>query len=335
MLIANPIYDAAFKYLMEDPEVSKGFLSTLLTLDIVEVEFKPTELTFEKMLDEMKNLSDEQKKSLKEKISVIRYDFKVVSKEANGEFRTILIEIQKSHVMRKFDRFRDYISESYKRKETVKINNILTEAHLEIICVYFLNTTFKDTPIPIIKTENTFIDAETNKPLLHPPSNKFMKLLLHRAYFIQIPLLKGDKKTKIKKLLDIFEQENKFDDFTINYDYEIESELKKKMIERLQYVLMDEKSRKIMKTEKEIDEMIEEYQEEMSILLKENQKNKKTIEEKDNALKEKDNALKEKDNALENSIIIISKYIIDPKLIADELKISLDFVLKVLNKNKK
>jgi hypothetical protein len=35
MIIANPIYDVVFKYLMEDTEIAKGLLSTILKTDIV------------------------------------------------------------------------------------------------------------------------------------------------------------------------------------------------------------------------------------------------------------------------------------------------------------
>lgn len=38
-LIANPIYDSVFKYLMEDDRVAKILLSALLKKEIVELQY--------------------------------------------------------------------------------------------------------------------------------------------------------------------------------------------------------------------------------------------------------------------------------------------------------
>ncbi|MDW8287511.1 MAG: hypothetical protein RMJ89_05525, partial [Flammeovirgaceae bacterium] len=45
MLIANPIYDAVFKYLLSDLKVAKLLLSTLLEKEITHLDFLPTEIT--------------------------------------------------------------------------------------------------------------------------------------------------------------------------------------------------------------------------------------------------------------------------------------------------
>ena len=41
--IANPIYDGAFKYLLDDNRVARLFLSTMIGEEIVELTFRPTE----------------------------------------------------------------------------------------------------------------------------------------------------------------------------------------------------------------------------------------------------------------------------------------------------
>ena len=40
MVIANPIYDTVFKYLMEDLDIAKGVLSIILNTEIVELNVK-------------------------------------------------------------------------------------------------------------------------------------------------------------------------------------------------------------------------------------------------------------------------------------------------------
>ncbi|MGH9841342.1 MAG: hypothetical protein ACREEM_21520 [Blastocatellia bacterium] len=47
MLIANPIYDSVFKYLLEDADVAREFLATILGEEIVSIEVKPQETTAE------------------------------------------------------------------------------------------------------------------------------------------------------------------------------------------------------------------------------------------------------------------------------------------------
>ena len=41
MIIANPIYDVVFKYLLEDVEIARELLSTILGEEVQSVEVKP------------------------------------------------------------------------------------------------------------------------------------------------------------------------------------------------------------------------------------------------------------------------------------------------------
>ncbi len=44
MVVANPIYDTVFKFLMEDERIARTILSALLKRDIVKVEIRPTNM---------------------------------------------------------------------------------------------------------------------------------------------------------------------------------------------------------------------------------------------------------------------------------------------------
>ena len=81
MLIANPIYDVVFKRMMENNRVAKFFIGTLLEQTIETVEVKPQEFTYS---DEMAALA------------VFRLDFIATIKTESGEYRKVLIEIQKA-----------------------------------------------------------------------------------------------------------------------------------------------------------------------------------------------------------------------------------------------
>ncbi|MBK9462903.1 MAG: hypothetical protein IPN94_26690 [Sphingobacteriales bacterium] len=43
MLIANPIYDVVFKYLLEDLEIAKGLLSEILQTEILHIAVEQQE----------------------------------------------------------------------------------------------------------------------------------------------------------------------------------------------------------------------------------------------------------------------------------------------------
>jgi hypothetical protein len=47
MLIANPIYDPAFKYLMENLEIAKGVISTIIDEEILHIDFQARESTIQ------------------------------------------------------------------------------------------------------------------------------------------------------------------------------------------------------------------------------------------------------------------------------------------------
>jgi len=52
MQIANPIYDTVFKYLLEDNDAAKLLISTIISEEIVKLDFMPQEsiLDIEKKL---------------------------------------------------------------------------------------------------------------------------------------------------------------------------------------------------------------------------------------------------------------------------------------------
>ena len=103
MIVANPIYDIVFKYLMEDERIARTILSALLKQEVVEVHMRRNEY------------SDRSRKSL----SIFRIDFGATIRKADGSRQTILIEIQKTWVDSELLRFRQYLSAQYGNKENM------------------------------------------------------------------------------------------------------------------------------------------------------------------------------------------------------------------------
>ena len=89
-IIANPIYDAVFKFLMEDKKVAKILLSALLKKEIIDLEMRRHEYT-----------SMEQTR-----ISLFRIDFSAKIRESDGSEHLVLIELQKTWLITETLRFR-------------------------------------------------------------------------------------------------------------------------------------------------------------------------------------------------------------------------------------
>lgn len=102
MRIANPIYDVFFKYLMDDIEIARRLLSTIIGEDIVELHIHPQE---------------QISRSEKFEIIILRLDFKAIIKLSNGEQKKILIELQKGKNPKDITRFRKYLGDNYLKED--------------------------------------------------------------------------------------------------------------------------------------------------------------------------------------------------------------------------
>ena len=100
MLIANPLFDSAFKFLMKDLTVARHFLSVILNREIQVEGFEATE-------DVLINSNSETG------FSAQRMDFHATIVEASGNTRKVLIELQKSHTLTDISRFRRYLAKAY------------------------------------------------------------------------------------------------------------------------------------------------------------------------------------------------------------------------------
>ncbi len=70
MIIANPVYDTVFKYLMYEHSIAKRFLSVILNVDIINLKFSKIGLS-KKVSDEIE--SRENGRKLMEKLDLERW----------------------------------------------------------------------------------------------------------------------------------------------------------------------------------------------------------------------------------------------------------------------
>jgi hypothetical protein len=267
MKIANPIYDAVFKYLMTDIDIAKDLLSAILKVDIVSLEIQPQELPI--------NISSG--------ISVMRIDFKAKIRLASGDFKIILIEIQKAKRHYNILRFRRYIGKNYRETEqVVQENGDIEEVNLPITTIYFLGYKLDHIEFPVLKVGRIYQNAVTGETI--DVKEDFVEQLSHDMYAIQIPRLKMDVQTELEKMLDVFSQDKykTNESHVLEYTGDTKNPKIARMLKRLNSVFLDEETLRAIEAEEEIEGEIEllNRQLERSNLAKEEERKAKEGERK-------------------------------------------------------
>ena len=257
MTIANPIYDIVFKYLMEDMDIAKGLLSTILGVEIVELAMQPQETTSE--------IPQENKA-----IRIYRIDFAAVVKLNDGKTKKVLIEIQKTKRNTNVLRFRRYLADNYQKEDTVLVNGVEKKQSLELITIYFLGFVLEKISTAVLHSNPCFRDVITNESIENAKEEEFVKLLTHESYFIQIPKLAEPTKTRIEQVLSIFNQAFiTNDERVLNYESASDDPLLQRMLSRLTRAMADETMRRRMDIEDEIEQDYQEIEDKFNEIIEE------------------------------------------------------------------
>jgi len=281
MIVANPIYDIVFKYLMEDERIARTILSALLKKDVVSVAVRPHEYT------------NDQRSSL----SVFRIDFGATIRETDGTERLILVELQKTWLETETLRFRQYLGVQYSNPK-----NMVDGTALPTVAVYLLGHKVGDIEEPVLYVHHLSYDYNGNVVTKGLP-NAFVDSLTHDSIIVQIPRLHGQINNRLDMVLSIFDQSRKdeFDEHVLRLDekvYACDSDMEH-ILHRLTMAAADAEMRHDMNVEDEYFSVIEKRDTE--ILLKDKQLAEKNVQlqEKDTQLQEKDTQLQEKDTQLQ------------------------------------
>ena len=278
MIIANPLYDVVFKYLLEDTEIARELISTILGENVLSIELKPQETVTE---------------SSASSVSILRFDFKAVIKTPSGEIKKVLIELQKAKQVFDVMRFRRYLGDNYRKEDDVLNEQGISEKRpLPIITIYFLGFHLDNIQNAIVKINRQYRDAITNEVI--EIKDDFVELLTHDSYLIQVLRLKAKTKTKLERVLQIFSSEFKTkDSHQLDFKGDVKDPLVKKMVDRLGRAIASDEMRDKMDVEDEIDRIFERE------IKKVEAAKDKIIAEKDQALEARDQALEARDQALE------------------------------------
>ena len=298
MIIANPIYDTAFKRLMENRRIAKFFIGTLIGEQIDEIALVPQEYVYHKMRPAKKKKKETEEQDVNEKVevfSVIRYDFVATIRTDKGKHKKILIEIQKSRKPTDLIRFRTYLGEQYKRVDVVDVNTKKIEKALPIIGIFLLGFPLPKIKAIAIKVCRNYVDIIGKK--LIKQKSELIEALTHDGYFVQIPHIKGKPGSILEEMLSVFEQKLFIDDknITKEYEYNVANEIIREMLDTLRYVASDPKERRSMEEEWWAEQDEQEYEKMRQAL----EAKAKELEVKAKELKSKDQELETKAQELE------------------------------------
>ena len=282
--VANPLYDAVFKYLMEDDRIAKTILSALLKKKIVDVKIRRNEYA---------NLTR------REAISMFRIDFAATVLDEEDKPRLMLIELQKTWLPTETLRFRRYLALQYNNEE-----NMLKEDHgkyaVPMVAIYLLGHCVGHVNEPIVYVNHHAYDYDGNEVTEGMP-DPFVESLQHDSIIVQIPLLHGKVNNRLEKVLSVFDQTHVADDKKVirvdDQQFEGDNDMEY-IVRRLQSAAADPEMRYQMNAE---DEFFKELEARDTVIMEKDQvigKKDQTIKEKNQTIKEKDQVIGKKDQTI-------------------------------------
>jgi len=292
MVIANPIYDTVFKYMMSDSKVAKTFLSAIIGETIVELDFTTTEYVLKTGVEKRKI-----DRTL-EQITVCRFDFAAKIKTKTGVYKTVIIELQKAKFATDIMRFRRYLGTMYQSAENTYDEHRVKAR--QIYCIYLLNYEIELSDSPIIKVDYTVSDLTTGEEL--DKKNEFIESLNHKSWIVQVRQLKEKRRNELENLLSIFDQDNITDDkHILNVDESLFPKQYQHIIRKLREAYESKQVREEMQMEDDYinellmkDEIIAEKDKSLAEKDKTIEDDKKTIEEQKKEIEELKRQLKNK-----------------------------------------
>jgi hypothetical protein len=281
MLIANPIYDLVFKYLMENLEIAKGIIAAIIGEEILHIDFQTRESTIQ----------------LPSKFTFFHLDFIARIRDKQGKSKDVLIELQKTNVLFDIHRFRRYLGSQYRKEEDViQPDGSSAKESLPIVTIYFLGFSLSGTLPAVIKVDRQYIDVLLGKRI--EERNDFIECLTHDSYVIQIPGLELEMKNRLEYVLSIFKQEKLMegDKRLKDYAYEIEDELLQKILKRLTKAAADNDLLEQMEKEELAQH---EYENAFGPLERKIRKYEKALEDKEKTIEDKEKTIEENRKNLE------------------------------------
>ena len=199
MEIANPIYDAAFKYLMQDDRAARLLVGRIAGLDIESLELRPQELATPRDAAHR-----DEGGAVQPPLALFRMDFAARVRTADGGGRQVLIEIQKTNAPTVVERFRAYLGQQLCSPANVIEHPSGRREAAPIVTIYLLgyDLGLSDEAVLDVCPRVTERRTGTEIDAGHP----FIAGIHHRSHVVQIPRLRGRRRDDLERVLSIFDQ---------------------------------------------------------------------------------------------------------------------------------
>lgn len=270
--VANPLYDAVFKYLMEDERIARTILSALLKKRVLSVQTRRNEYA---------NVTRH------ESISMFRIDFAAKVEEEDGQTHLLLIELQKTWLPTETLRFRRYLALQYNNEENM-LGEPAARYGMPMVAIYLLGHRVGNIQEPVIYVRHKAYDYNDHEVTVGMP-DPFVESLQHDSIIVQIPLLHGRVNNRLEKVLSVFDQANVADDKKVirldDQKFEDDKDMEY-VLRRLQSAAADPNMRYQMNAE---DEFYKELEDRDTAIMERD----KRLEEQGAQLKEQGAQLKE------------------------------------------
>jgi hypothetical protein len=327
MRIINPLYDKAFKYLMENNKLAKKILSVILDVEVVEVALSQQETT----------LPDERRG-----LTLFRLDFKAIIKQADGSRKTVLIELQKSKYPTDIQRFRNYLGSGYLAKNReIEDKSIVAEdkpaeyqSIYPIIAIYILGYNLDDLPYMAVTVNHDVINSVSKQKI--EVSSFFVEHLTHQSHIIQVRRLPEKRQTLLEKFFVLFNQAWCTDNNFIIDLQNIPEEFKD-VVKYLQGPVMDDNFRRQLEAEEQLDTIFDAQEAKYLRKIAEALDQKAAAEERElEEWKQKEEANKQKEEANKQKEMLaiklarqMKKYGIPFSEISKETGLSVEYIGKL------
>ena len=199
MEIANPIYDAAFKYLMQDDRAARLLVGRIAELDIESLDLRPQELATPR-----EGRGRQEDETLQPPLALFRMDFAARVRTADGGQRQVLIEIQKTNAPTVVERFRTYLGQQLCSPANVVEYPSGRREAAPIVTIYLLgyDLGLSDEAVLDVCPRVTARRTGAEIDAAHP----FIAGIHHRSHVVQIPRLRGRRRDDLERVLSIFDQ---------------------------------------------------------------------------------------------------------------------------------
>ena len=248
MRIANPMYDAVFKHLLEDPASAKLIVGSILGEEIESLEMLPQETAVEVGSPPAAGTEGTG-------FTVLRVDFAATVRTVAGEHLRVLIEVQEARYSDDVMRFQRYLGTHYADERN-------TVTYLEdgrersrprrLTTIYFLGEPLSRTDATVLKVAREYVDAVTGQRLA--VREEFVEALTHDCYVVQVSRLPARRRNDLEKLLSVFDQDLRAADsrHALEVDATAMPERYAPVLRRLQRAAASPELRHSMLTEDEI-----------------------------------------------------------------------------------